>query len=492
MNILVIDDDASLRRTLCKSLEVFGHRAVEARDSAQALELLGHRPFEMVFLDLWLAQQQGLDLVPRLLGLAPGVNVVIVTAYATIEMAVEAVRRGAFDYLPKPFTPDQLHVILDRIAHMRRLQSQVDELEEQVHSVVPDVDFQTSEPRMRRALDLAFETAATDATILLHGESGTGKRVLARTIHARSLRAAHPFVTLHCPNLSAELLESELFGHVHGAFTGAVRDTIGKVAVAEGGTLLLDEIGSLPLALQPKLLRLLQEKCYERVGETQTRASNVRVLAATSRNLETELAAGRFREALYYHLNVNEVTLPPLHDRPGDVLRLAEHLLRFFARERGKTISAFAEPVRDAILRYPWPGNVRELRNAVERGVILAAGPVIQLTDFPSQIGDPNQAYLGTTAEPGTDRQVGPAGALLTLDQLEAEHIRRVLASTATIGEAATKLGIDPSTLYRKRKRYGISLSPELNGHGQEKRAASSPSPMEHAGRTRVVVSSGS
>ncbi len=231
--------------------------------------------------------------------LAPGLHVVIVTAYATIETAVEAMRRGAFDYLPKPFTPDQLRVILDRIAHMRRLQSQVDELEEQVRSVVPEVDLQTSEPRMREALDVAFKTAASEATILLRGESGTGKGVLARAIHARSQRAADPFVTLHCPSLSAELLESELFGHVQGAFTGAVRDTVGKVAVAEGGTLFLDEIGDLPLALQPKLLRLLQERCYERVGETQTRASNVRILAATNRNLEAELAAGRFREDLY-------------------------------------------------------------------------------------------------------------------------------------------------------------------------------------------------
>ena len=317
--------------------------------------------------------------MPRLLSLAPGLHVVIVTAYATIETAVEAMRRGAFDYLPKPFTPDQLRVVLDRIAHMRRLQSQVEELEEQVRSVVPEVDLQTSEPNMREALDVAFKTAASEATILLRGESGTGKGVLARAIHARSPRAAGPFVTIHCPSLSAELLESELFGHVQGAFTGAVRDTIGKVAVAEGGTLFLDEIGDLPLALQPKLLRLLQEKCYERVGETQTRAGNVRILAATNRNLETEIAAGRFREDLFYRLNVIEVTLPPLRERPADILPLAEHLLRFFARQNGKTVSGFAEPARNVLVRYPWPGNIRELRNAIERGVILASGPVVEL-----------------------------------------------------------------------------------------------------------------
>ena len=328
--------------------------------------------------------------------------------------------------------------------------SQADELEEQVRSVVPEVDLQTNEPRMREALDVVFRAAASETTILLRGESGTRKGVLAQAIHSHSPRAAHPFVTLHCPSPSAELLEIELFGRAQGASTCAVGDTVGKVAVAEGGTLFFDEIGDLPLALQPKLLRLLQQRCYERVGETQTRASSVRVLAATNRNLEAQLAAGRFLEDLYYQLNVTEVTVPPLRDRPADILPLAEHLLRFYARQNGKSISGFAEPVRDALLRYAWPGNIRELRNAIERGVILATGPVVALADLPSQIGNPNQAGQGAAVKPWA------AGEPLTLDQMEAEYIRRILASTATIGEAATKLGIDPSTLYRKRKRYGI------------------------------------
>jgi NtrC-family two-component system response regulator AlgB len=443
MNILVIDDDASLRRTLRMSLEVLGHRAVEARDGQQALELLGRRPFEMALLDLRLAQEQGLDVLPRLLRLAPGLPVVIVTAFATIETAVEAMRRGAFDYLPKPFTPDQLRVILDRVGQLRRLQFQVEDLEDQVRSIVPEADLQTSEPGMREALEVAFKTAATEATILLRGESGTGKGVLARAIHARSQRASGPFVTVHCPSLSGELLESELFGHVQGAFTSAVRDTVGKVSVAEGGTLFLDEIGDLPLALQPKLLRLLQERCYERVGETQTRASNVRMIAATNRNLEAEIASGRFREDLFYRLNVIEVTLPPLRQRRGDIRPLAEHLLRFFGRQTNKPLSGFSEPALDALLRYAWPGNIRELRNAVERGVILASGPLVELNHLPSQIGSP-AAASPTAGEP------------VTLDQMEAEHIRRILAATATMEDAAERLGIDPSTLYRKRKKYGI------------------------------------
>jgi NtrC-family two-component system response regulator AlgB len=326
---------------------------------------------------------------------------------------------------------------------MRRLQCQVEDLEEQVRSVVPEADLQTNEPIMRQALEIVFKAAASEATILLRGESGTGKGVVARAIHARSSRAAGPFVTISCPSLSAELLESELFGHVQGAFTGAVRDTIGKVAVAEGGTLFLDEIGDLPLTLQPKLLRLLQEKSYERVGETRTRACNVRVIAATNRNLETEITAGRFREDLFYRLNVIEVTLPSLRQRAADILPLAEHLLRFFARQNGKTVTGLTEAARKVIVNYPWPGNIRELRNAIERGVILASGPYVEPGDLPSQIGDGSR-----TPEQATET--------MTLEQIEADHIRRILESAGTIEEAAAKLGIDPSTLYRKRKKYGI------------------------------------
>jgi NtrC-family two-component system response regulator AlgB len=230
---------------------------------------------------------------------------------------------------------------------------------------------------------------------------------------------------------------------VQGAFTGAIRDTVGKVAVADGGTLFLDEIGDLPLALQPKLLRLLQERCYERVGETQTRASNVRMLAATNRDLEAEIAAGRFREDLFYRLNVIEVTVPPLRQRPADILPLADHLLRFFARQNGKQIVGFREMVREAIRNYSWPGNIRELRNAVERAAILANEELIAPGNLPAQV------IRG-------DRAAAPSLDSMTLEQVEAEHIRRILGSTNTIEEAATTLGIDPSTLYRKRKRYGI------------------------------------
>jgi NtrC-family two-component system response regulator AlgB len=444
MNILLIDDDAKLRRSLRLTLETMNHRVTEAADAGLAQDILGHAMFDTALLDLRLGQDHGLELLPALLTLAPGLDVVVITAYATIETAVEAMRRGACDYLPKPFTPNQLRLVLDRIQRLHRLQSQVAELEEQVRSVVPEADLRTNEPAMQQALDVAFKAAPTDAAILLLGESGTGKGVLARAIHARSSRAGGPFVTVHCPSLSSELLESELFGHVRGAFTGAVQDTLGKVAVAAGGTLFLDEIGDLPLVLQPKLLRLLQEKRYERVGETQTRAGDVRVLAASGRDLKTAVAAGKFREDLLYRLNVIEMTLPPLRQRPGDIQPLADHLLGFFARQSGKAVTGFSDEARAALRRHPWPGNIRELRNAVERGVILASGPLVGLADLPTQVGSPE---LSRTIE---------IGGAVTLDQLEAEHLRRILTTTATLEEAATVLGIDPSTLYRKRKRYGL------------------------------------
>jgi two-component system, NtrC family, response regulator AlgB len=444
MNILLIDDDAKLRKSLHLALETMGHPVTETRDGADAESALSRRSFDAAFLDLRLARELGLDLIPAILRLAPNLAVVVMTAYATIETAVEAMRRGAFDYLPKPFTPDQLRIVLDRVGRVRRLQSRVVDLQEQVRAVVPEADLETTEASMRKALDTAFKSAASEATVLLRGESGTGKGVVARAVHARSPRAGASFVTVHCPSLSAELLESELFGHAQGAFTGAVRDTQGKVSVAEGGTLFLDEIGELPLDLQPKLLRLLQEKRYERVGETTTRISDARILAASNRDLDAATVAGRFREDLLYRLNVIEIVLPPLRERRADLLPLAGHLLDFFSRQNNKRFAGFTEEASAAMTRYAWPGNVRELRNAVERGVILGSEPRVGLADLHAPVGSPP---LNKTVE---------LGGAITLDELEAEHLRRILTTTATLEEAATLLGIDPSTLYRKRKRYGL------------------------------------
>ena len=441
-HLLVIDDEASLRRTLRTALDSRGHRVTEAATAADALAAVRQQRFDLAFLDLRLGREKGLDLLPELLRAAPGLHVVIVTAYASLDSAIEAMRKGAFDYLPKPFTPDQLRVALDRSALVRGLRDRVAALEERVGQLAPDVELDTDEPAVRQAQDVAFQVAPTDATVLLRGESGTGKGVLARAVHARSKRAGRPFVTVHCPSLSAELLESDLFGHVKGAFTGAVADKQGKVDAADGGTLFLDEVGDLPPALQPKLLRLIQDRTYERVGEPDTRTADVRIVAATNRDLEAEVRAGRFREDLFYRLNVIEVTLPPLRGRRRDVLPLARHLLGFFVRQFGKAVAGFTPEAEAAIQAYPWPGNVRELRNAVERGVILTRDEAVGLEHLPGQLTAAGQARV-------------ELGGPVTLDELEAEHIRRVVAAAPSLDDAARTLGIDPSTLYRKRKRLG-------------------------------------
>jgi NtrC-family two-component system response regulator AlgB len=296
---------------------------------------------------------------------------------------------------------------------------------------------------MQKVIDLAFKAAATPATILLLGESGTGKTVLARAVHTSSPQRENAFVTVSCPSLSRELLESELFGHVKGAFTGAVADKVGKVARAEVGTLFLDEIGEVPLEVQPKLLRLLQEREYERVGESKTREANVRVIAATNRNLEKAVQEGRFREDLFYRLNVISIQMLPLRERLPDVLPIAATYLQFFAQQCGKTLKGFSEDAAQALKRYSWPGNLRELRNVIERAVILAGSDELDLPDLPEKFSRP--------AEPS-----GPGvhvGARISLADLESEHIAQVVQQTATMEEAARVLGIDPATLYRKRKK---------------------------------------
>jgi NtrC-family two-component system response regulator AlgB len=443
MDLLLVDDEVSLRRTLRTTLESMGHTVAEAATSEQAREQIHRAAFDLAFLDLRLGREQGLDLLPRLRQDAPDMGVVVVTAFASVDSAVEAMRRGAFDYLPKPFTPDQLRLVLQRWAGVSKLQHEVTRLRDEARASAPETDLETREPTMAKALEVAFQVAASEATVLLRGESGTGKGVLARAIHERSPRASGPFVTVHCPSLSGELLESELFGHVRGAFTGAVQTTDGKVFAAEGGTLFLDEIGDLPLTIQPKLLRLLQERLYERVGETKTRKADVRLLAATNRDLPAEVAAGRFREDLYYRLEVIEIDLPPLRQRPRDILPLAEHLLHFFARQSGKALTGFSPRALEAIARHNWPGNLRELRNAVERGVILSPGPEVDLGHLPVRLAGPTAPRM-------------ELGGPFTLQEIELEHIRRVLAATASLDEAALVLGINASTLYRKRTRHGL------------------------------------
>ena len=438
MRVLIIDDEASIRKTTRIAVETAGHVATEAPTSARALKALEDEPFDAAFLDVRLGAEDGIDVLPRLLKVRPNAAVVMFTAYANIATAVEAMRRGAFDFIPKPFTPDQIRAVLAKIEKNRTMEQRLQSLETELAGSLPPVDLESGEPAVQRSLEIAFKAAAAPSTILLLGPSGTGKSILAREIHKRSPQRDAAFVTVSCPSLSRELLESDLFGHVKGAFTGAVSDAPGKVAAADGGTLFLDEIGEIPLEIQPKLLRLLQEREYERVGETQLRRANVRVIAASNRNLSAEVQAGRFREDLFYRLNVISIGLPALRERPGDLARLAEGCLRYFSGRLGKKITGFAPEVSAAFARYAWPGNLRELSNVIERAVILSNGEAIEAED------------LSDSVQPATETRLGGKS---TLEAIEAEHIRRVLANTRTLEEAAAILGIDPATLYRKRKK---------------------------------------
>jgi NtrC-family two-component system response regulator AlgB len=444
MKILLIDDERNINRMMTVALEGDGHLVVAVESGSGAARQMQKQQFDLAFLDLRLGQENGLEVLAQLLQADPGLAVVIFTAFASIPTAVEAIQRGAVEYLPKPFTPDQIRQVIARIAKTRGLERRVEELESVSDAYSPGAQLTSEDPAMQNLFDLAFRTAASHASILLLGESGTGKSMLARAIHRRSLRAEHPFVTVSCPSLSRELLESDLFGHVKGAYTGAVSDTQGKVAAASGGTLYLDEIGELPLEIQPKLLRLLQEREFERVGETQTRRADVRVISSTNRDLVQAIKENKFREDLYYRLNVVALHVPPLRERQRDFARLAEANLRFFARQMGKPVTGFSSEAMQALRRYPWPGNLRELRNAIERAVILAGGPAIELEHLSDAIAASAPSAI---ARP-------EVGASVTLVELGDEHIRRVLAKTPRLEQAAAILGIDVATLYRRRRKW--------------------------------------
>jgi NtrC-family two-component system response regulator AlgB len=451
MRILIIDDEENIRRITTVVLEAAGYETVSVENGAAALKQLESGAFDVAFLDLKLGGESGLELLPELLKASSQLEVIVFTAFASIETAVEAMRCGAVDYIPKPFTPEQIRQSLSRLIQARKLRSRVADLESRISADTLTADLSTCEPAMQKALDLAFKAAATPATILLLGESGTGKTVIARAIHENSPQKENAFVTVSCPSLSRELLESELFGHAKGAFTGATADKTGKVALADGGTLFLDEIGELPLEIQPKLLRLLQEKEYERIGETKTRHARVRVISATNRNLDQAVQEGRFREDLYYRLHVIAVPLPPLRERPGDLLKITERCLHFFSAQCGKQLKGFS-PAAEAVLRqYAWPGNLRELRNVIERAVILADNHEIDLLDLPEKL---SQAPRPT---PAPDVQIG---AKVSLREIETEHITRVMKTASTMTEAAKILGITRDTLHRKKKE--MSRDPDV------------------------------
>ena len=443
LDILVVDDEPSIRKMLAMWLDGGGHRVQSASTPKDALALAAKVSFDAAFVDLRLGSHSGMELIPELLKSSPWLKIVVITAFAAIDTAVEAVKMGAMDYLPKPFNTEQVDLLLRRVIELRQLEKKLAAVEGvEPGSTMGNVQLETRSPAMQQVLHRAQQVAKSEATVLIRGENGTGKGVVARLIHQWSARSAGPFGVVSCPSLPPELLESELFGHAKGAFTGAVRDNPGRVAACDGGTLFLDEIGDLPLQLQPKILRFIQDHEYEHVGEAITRRANVRVITATNLELEAAVKAGKFREDLFYRLNVVELRIPPLRDRPQDILPLAERFLATFAAQGRKTLAGFSDRAIQVMEQHDWPGNVRELRNCVERGVIFCERSQVDVE------------HLGL--QQAAEKLTPALGQRQTLEATEEAHIRHIIRTTTSLEEAAKVLDIDIATLWRKRRKFGI------------------------------------
>src|SRR6267154_312636 len=372
--LLIVDDERNIRRSLVTFFESFGHAVRAAESGTQAVASLAETQFDLVLTDYRMAEMSGLELLREIKKRAPESLVILMTAFATVENAVEAMKSGAYDYVTKPFSLEQIQHTVDRALQVKVLQAENRALRSAIDEA-PLLDSHS--PAMQRLLESAQQAAASDATILLTGESGTGKNMIARQIHRWSRRHDKPFVVVNCTTLSEELLESELFGHMSGAFTGAIKDKPGRLEAANGGTVFLDEIADLTPTLQTKFLRFLQDQNFERVGGEHTIHVDARIIAASNRDLESEVAAHRFREDLFYRLNVIALRVPALRERPEYIVRLAEGLLIVAAARNHRQTLRFAPEVEQALRAYRWPGNVRELRNAIERAAVLAQGDLI-------------------------------------------------------------------------------------------------------------------
>ena len=439
--LLIVDDEKNIRNHLATFFETCGHRVQTAESAAQALALLSNGAgFDLVLTDYRMAEMNGLELLLRIKREHRRLPVILMTAYGTVESAVSAMKNGAYDYVTKPFTLEQIQHVVSRALEVESLRAEVSLLR---NTIEDQPLLESRSPAMGHLLEIAHQAATSEATILLMGESGTGKNVLARQIHRWSRRVEGPFVVVNCTTLSENLLESELFGHMRGSFTGAFKDKPGRLEAANGGTVFLDEVADLTAPLQTKFLRFVQEQCFERVGGDQTIQVDTRIIAASNRDLLGEVRLHHFREDLFYRLNVIALAVPPLRKRRDDILPLAEHFLNAAAMRNHRPGMRFAPDTAAAIKRYWWPGNIRELRNAVERGAILALGDEIKPDCLPD-------ALFRQQPEP----HLGAPLSATSLEEVERLHIERVMAETATLEEAADILGINTSTLWRKRKRY--------------------------------------
>lgn len=441
-NVLVVDDDASLRIACLQTLLEAGFRVTGVTNGDECLDLMRRESFDAVLLDLKMPGTPGMQVLRIIRKNEPGVQVIVITGYGTIEIAVQAMREGAFDFIAKPFTPEQLvdtvtkavtrgHKLLEKLY----IQPQLD------LDFGPDLIIGTS-PAMRKIAQLIHKVAPTDSTVLIQGETGVGKEMVARTIHRLSRRNSQPFVTVDCGSLVESLFESELFGHVKGSFTGAIETTKGKFELAHLGTMFLDEIANIGIALQARLLRVLQEREITKVGSSQKMAVDVRITSATNRDLVKEIQEGRFREDLYYRLKVVPILVPPLRERRDDILPLVHFFLTHFSEKNSMDKPELLDDARQFLLRYDWPGNVRELKNTIERAVIVCEDNLITIEDL--GFLEPEQESLA-------------AGSDGSLAELEREEILRVLRQfDGNKTRAAKQLGINRKTLREKLKKYGI------------------------------------
>ena len=457
--VLVVDDDPIIAESLAAFLEDEGYAAATAGRVPEALELLGRANdgTQVVISDVSMPGEGGLDLLRAIKENHPAIAVVMLTGYGTIESAVEALRLGAVDYLTKPVMDEELKIALERAFGQHELLAENARLRKTLDRRFGLNGIVGGDTRMRRVFELVEAVSESKTTVLMEGESGTGKSLIARAIHHRSPRAKGPFVEISCGSIPETLLESELFGHVQGAFTGAHVDKQGKFLAAEGGTIFLDEINSASAGMQLKLLRVLQERRFEPVGSNETIEVDVRVILAANEPLENLVADGRFRQDLYYRVNVIKVELPPLRDRVGDVPVLAEHFLAEHAGELGKSLSGFGPEALDALRRYPWPGNVRELSNVVERAAVLSRGERIELGDLPPHV---ITGETGPLTVSGGETDDGPWEAMPLVEALKAPE-RRILLKALEANDwnrqrTAEQLEINRTTLYKKMKSFGI------------------------------------
>ncbi len=451
--ILVVDDDAAHRLMLATLLDEWGYRIEEAADGRLALESIQSRPVDLVLMDMRMPNMDGIEATKAIAAYNPAIPIVIMTAYSSVATAVDAVKSGAFDYLTKPLDFDALKLTLERALEHTRLREENERLRRQLAQFqIPQIIG--SSAAMRRLIEMIALVAPTEATVLITGESGTGKGLIARAIHAHSGRAEKPLIEVNCAAIPESLVESELFGHEKGSFTGADRQRRGRFALADGGTIFLDEIGDLPTSAQAKLLRVLQEGDIQRVGSDRALPVDVRVLAATNRDLTKMVSDGAFREDLFYRLNVVTIEAPPLRERVEDIPLLAQHFLKLFSEKNRKEVKGITPQAMDLLLKHPWPGNIRELENVMERSVILLRGEMVSERELPAALLS-RAAACADAGRPeeqeGVERE-----AASRLAEIEKQTILQVLDECGgNKSEAARRLGITRRTLKLKLRKYG-------------------------------------